>query len=158
MHLVQGTPVLTRVTVAGNTSSNLMGGVSWFASGSPTALLALDSCAVTGNNALLNYGGIGITDAGLAASSVTLQGSTACSNLPRPNIGGGRWTDLGGNTVCDCNGDLNLDGTVNGADLGLMLATWGPCSGNCAYDLNADGLVNGADLGLLLAAWGPCGG
>ena len=158
VHLVQGTPVLTRVTVAGNTSSNLMGGVSWFASGSPTALLALDSCAVTGNNALLSYGGIGITDAGLAASSVTLQGSTACSNLPRPNIGGGRWTDLGGNTVCDCNGDLNLDGTVNGADLGLMLATWGPCSGNCAYDLNADGLVNGADLGLLLAAWGPCGG
>ena len=26
----------------------------------------------------------------------------------------------------------------------------------CSSDLNRDGLVNGADLGVLLAAWGPC--
>lgn len=49
--------------------------------------------------------------------------------------------------------DLNCDGTVNGADLGLMLAAWGPCSG-CPEDLNGDGQVNGADLGLMLADWG----
>ena len=48
--------------------------------------------------------------------------------------------------------DLNGDGLVDGADLGLMLAAWGSCSG-CDADLNEDGLVNGADLGLLLAAW-----
>ncbi len=48
--------------------------------------------------------------------------------------------------------DLNDDGLVNGADLGLMLADWGSCGG-CGADLNGDGLVNGADLGLLLADW-----
>ena len=26
----------------------------------------------------------------------------------------------------------------------------------CLSDLNGDGIVNGADLGLLLGAWGPC--
>ena len=47
-------------------------------------------------------------------------------------------------------GDLNGDGQVNGADLGLMLAAWGTSGPG---DLNSDGVVNGADLGLLLAAW-----
>lgn len=49
-------------------------------------------------------------------------------------------------------GDLTGDGFVNGADLGLLLVDWGPCSG-CPGDLNDDGFVNGADLGLLLVAW-----
>ena len=56
-----------------------------------------------------------------------------------------------------CLGDLNLDGVVNGADLGLLLGAWGPCSSSpCTGDLNTDGVVNGADLGLLLGAWGAC--
>jgi hypothetical protein len=49
--------------------------------------------------------------------------------------------------------DFNGDGVVNGADLGLLLAAWGPCTG-CSEDLNGDGQVNGADLGLMLADWG----
>jgi hypothetical protein len=56
-----------------------------------------------------------------------------------------------------CPADLNNDGQVNGADLGLLLGAWGPCAGTpCLGDLNLDGVVNGADLGLLLGAWGPC--
>ncbi len=47
--------------------------------------------------------------------------------------------------------DLNADGQVNGADLGLVLAAWG--SADAAADLDGDGTVNGSDLGLLLAAW-----
>ena len=54
-----------------------------------------------------------------------------------------------------CLGDFNGDGQVNGADLGLMIAAWGSCSG-CPEDLNGDGLVNGADLGLMIAGWGAC--
>lgn len=54
--------------------------------------------------------------------------------------------------------DFNFDGTVDGADLGLLLSKWK--SDDCQYDLNHDGIVNGdvdgGDLGLLLAAWGPC--
>ncbi len=48
-------------------------------------------------------------------------------------------------------GDLNQDGRVDGADLGILLAAWG--TGGAA-DLNQDGTVNGADLGILLANWG----
>ncbi len=47
--------------------------------------------------------------------------------------------------------DINADGVVNGADLGLLLAAWE--SADPAADLNGDGTVDGADLGLLLAAW-----
>jgi hypothetical protein len=57
--------------------------------------------------------------------------------------------------VVECVGDLNGDGMVNGADVGLMLAGWGTCR-NCAADLNHDGEINGADLGLLLSSWGSC--
>lgn len=50
-------------------------------------------------------------------------------------------------------GDLNGDGVVNGADLGLLLAQWGPCAASCGADFNGDGIVDGADLGALLGAW-----
>ena len=56
-----------------------------------------------------------------------------------------------------CPGDLDGDGSVGGADLGLLLGAWGACPGTpCLGDLNLDGEVNGADLGLLLGQWGPC--
>lgn len=54
-----------------------------------------------------------------------------------------------------CAGDLNGDGTVNGADFGLLLAEWGEAP-STRKDLNCDGTVNGSDVGLLLAAWGDC--
>jgi len=46
--------------------------------------------------------------------------------------------------------DINGDGSVDGSDLGLLLAGWGTSS----PDLNGDGSVDGSDLGLLLATWG----
>ena len=52
-----------------------------------------------------------------------------------------------------CLGDLNGDGSVDGADMGLLLAGW---STNGVGDLNGDGMIDGADVGLLLAYWGPC--
>jgi len=48
--------------------------------------------------------------------------------------------------------DLNGDGVIDGADLGILLDAWGPCVG-CPADLNGDGVVDGADLGILLSAW-----
>ena len=56
-----------------------------------------------------------------------------------------------------CPGDLDHDGEVGGADIGLLLSNWGPCDSACLYDLNNDDKVNGGDLGLLLSGWGPCG-
>lgn len=54
---------------------------------------------------------------------------------------------------CDCLGDLNNDGKVDGADLGLLLAGWGQSG---STDLNNNGTTDGSDLGLLLGAWGDC--
>jgi probable HAF family extracellular repeat protein len=53
--------------------------------------------------------------------------------------------------MIDLPGDLNGDGLINGADLGLLLVAWD--STNPPADLNNDGIVNGGDLGLLLVAW-----
>lgn len=52
-----------------------------------------------------------------------------------------------------CAADLNSDGAVDGADLGMLLGNWG---GAGTGDLDGSGLVDGADLGRLLGAWGPC--
>lgn len=48
--------------------------------------------------------------------------------------------------------DINGDGVVDGADLGLLLGDWGGTSA----DLDGDGVVDGADLGVLLGSWGDC--
>jgi hypothetical protein len=37
-----------------------------------------------------------------------------------------------------------------------LLSQWGPANANTASDMNRDGKVDGADLGHLLASWGPC--
>ncbi len=61
--------------------------------------------------------------------------------------------------TCECIGDIYVDRAINGADLGALLAYWGPttsAAASRACDLNGDGVVNGSDLGVLLAYWGPC--
>ena len=63
----------------------------------------------------------------------------------------------GNRTPDDCElrwGDLNLDGQVDGSDLGGLLSQWGLADAPYG-DLDGDGIVNGADLGLLLSRWGP---
>ena len=65
-----------------------------------------------------------------------------------------------------CFGDLNDDGVVNGADMGLLFVAWGECpeTGDCAADwgceadLNFDGWVDAADLGMILSCWGTFSG
>jgi hypothetical protein len=54
-----------------------------------------------------------------------------------------------------CPADLDGDGSVNGADLAALLATWGLPG---VADLDGSGAVDGADLATLLASWGACGG
>ncbi|MHC4834101.1 MAG: hypothetical protein ACYTFH_09485 [Planctomycetota bacterium] len=52
-----------------------------------------------------------------------------------------------------CTGDLNGDGKVDGADLGILLANWGKPG---ATDLDGNGTTDGADQAILMGAWGPC--
>lgn len=56
--------------------------------------------------------------------------------------------------VYDCVGDVNLDETVDAADLALLLGAWGT-TGDLG-DVNQDSTVDGADLAALLGAWGRC--
>ena len=50
-------------------------------------------------------------------------------------------------------GDLNCDGRVNQADLGLVLADFG-CMTFCPSDVDGDGDVDQSDLAIVLAAFG----
>ncbi|MBL9119268.1 MAG: hypothetical protein JNL80_05055 [Phycisphaerae bacterium] len=56
---------------------------------------------------------------------------------------------------CDeaCPADLNDDGTVNGADLAILLGAWATTGPG---DLTGNGVVDAADLAVLLGAFGPC--
>ena len=42
-----------------------------------------------------------------------------------------------------CVGDLDGDGVINGADLGLFLSAWGNCNEDCPADLDGNGSVAG---------------
>ena len=72
-------------------------------------------------------------------------------------IAGNAGFDKNGNGRLDtcelARGDLNLDGTVNAADLALLLNFWGFVNPPVG-DLNGDGSVGGADLAALLNNWG----
>lgn len=48
--------------------------------------------------------------------------------------------------------DLDCDGSVNAADLSILLASWGKCP-NCAADIDGDGVVGATDLATLLTSW-----
>jgi len=52
-----------------------------------------------------------------------------------------------------CVADLDGNGTVDGGDLGALLAAWG---GTGAGDLDTNGIIDGGDLGVMLASWGAC--
>jgi hypothetical protein len=54
--------------------------------------------------------------------------------------------------------DVNDDDIVDGADLGLLLLSWGTCprgsdGEDCPADLDWSGSVDGSDLGALLLEW-----
>ena len=48
-------------------------------------------------------------------------------------------------------GDLDGNGTIDGADLGILLSAFGTTEPGA--DLDGSGSVDGGDLGALLAAW-----
>ena len=62
----------------------------------------------------------------------------------------------GSSSFADCAADLNQSGSVDAADLGLLVVDWGDCGKSCIADLDGDGAVDSADLGLMISAWGSC--
>ncbi len=53
-----------------------------------------------------------------------------------------------------CLGDLDGDGVVDSADLGILLLNWGQT--NVLADLDCNGVVDGGDIGVLLLNFGAC--
>lgn len=52
-----------------------------------------------------------------------------------------------------CLADLDANGTVDAADLAVLLGAWGTSD---PADFDSDGIVGGSDLAILLGAWGGC--
>ncbi|MBL9149434.1 MAG: hypothetical protein JNM94_12155 [Phycisphaerae bacterium] len=63
------------------------------------------------------------------------------------------WEEALGQPASACNADLDSNGMVDAADLGILLGQW---STSGSADLDGDGIVNGADLAAMLGAWGSC--
>ena len=59
-------------------------------------------------------------------------------------------------SACQCVGDVNFDGIVNGADISVLLGFWGLNGKPVAADINQDGQVDGTDLANVLGSWGEC--
>ena len=84
---------------------------------------------------------------------------TTCASLSQEICKGVGGTWQGVDTVCEtdtcgspCEGDINNDGNVDGADLAQVLGFWLQKGG----DLDGDGTTNGLDLAIVLGGWGPC--
>ncbi len=146
-----GASSIIGTVVQGNLAGTAGGGVAW---GGVGGSLNVSESIVAENISVLG-GGIWIQP-GLVG--LQLGDTEVCDN--EPDEISGDFVDLGGNDICVCNGDLNADGQIDGADLALLLGYWGECgNGNCVVaDLNADGVIGGADLAILLGSWGLCGG
>lgn len=86
--------------------------------------------------------------AGQLRARITSTASAAAS--PDNSVGHGMIDILAALSIAPA--DLDGNGIVDGADLGLLLSAWGECPG-CPADLTGDGMVDGADLGQMLSAW-----
>jgi hypothetical protein len=150
IHIVEGDSAIIDVEISSNGAA-IGGGLSIFPNASSSTIVS--GCTIQMNVATTAAGGLWVRP---GFDNVLLEDTTICNNFPDEISG--QFTDLGGNTLCLCPGDITGNGEVNGADLAELLAAWGPCvSGICQdADLNGDGLINGADLSILLSAWGPC--
>jgi hypothetical protein len=58
--------------------------------------------------------------------------------------------------ISECPADLDGSGSVDGADLAVVLGAWGATCSDCSADLTDDGAIDGADLAVLLGSWGAC--
>ena len=107
--------------------------------------------------------------AAIAAACVTMSALT----LPKPpsappaeitfNIDSTDTTDSSdssdttqSNLVSACVCDLNQDRTVDSADFGTLLGSFGTCQPGDPGDFNLDAAIDSSDLGTMLGNFGPC--
>ena len=122
--ILGGTPTLTECTFTNNSAARSGGGMYIWDSGSPI----LKDCRFCGNRDNSGFNSI---------SGEAIDGSSS------------------GNVMLEEGcvlGDINFDGVANLADR----TPFNNLIGVCDADINGDGQIDAADLGLLIAAWGIC--
>jgi predicted outer membrane repeat protein len=130
------------------------GALAYVSSGGATLLVSDGD--IRGNEATGTIGGVWVTPSQVA--SLSFRDTFLCENLDgNLNVTSG-WTDLGGNFLCACPGDLNNDGVADALDITIILGAWGPCPPGvfCVADTDFDGLVSATDMATVLGAWGAC--
>ncbi len=84
----------------------------------------------------------------LFAPTCALAAPTVCTlKLTGPDCPGGH---------CVLSADVNGDGVVDAADLGLVVKDWGSAAPGMAADVNHDGVVGCFDRAFVLGHWGSC--
>ena len=156
VHVVGGDSVLLGTVIRGNDALTIGGGLGVYPEdgvpdGEDGTTTTVTDCVIEENTCKQSGGGMWIRP---GYSTVFVEGTTICGN--EPDEVDGEFVDLGKNELCGCPGDVNFDGTVNGADISVLLGYWGTSGQPVSADVNRDGVVNGADLAELLGSWGPC--
>lgn len=102
-----------------------------------------------------SYKNYAVTAVAPAGTTTVRSRVSMIDGLVNPNGGGQAFVidDFTLVAAPGCPADLDGNGIVDGADLGILLANWNSAG---AGDLDGSGSVDGADLGTLLAAWGKC--
>ena len=104
------------------------------------------------NDATVSGGGIKSVGPGLSLFSVVV-----CSNSLSQIAG--KYLDLGENSIqmkCYCGSDFDGSGTVDVADLLIVVSGWGACDPGCLGDINGDGSIGTDDLLMVISSWGLC--
>ena len=104
----------------------------------PTQWLLIEFDADCNNDGIVDYGQI--LDGSLTDGNV--------NNIPD-------CCEVG--TACDCPGDTNRDGAIDGIDLATVLTRWAQSAAKFPdADCNRDGVIDGSDLAIVLGSWGAC--
>lgn len=175
-----GSPLVADAVIVGNEAAASGGGVAWFAGDHPMGLelvllesnlagiagaaawirsgytnLLLSDAAICGSGASPIAGGF--TEAGVVVIDAICDDCNENGVPDSWEVVAGLATDADGDgepDECRCPGDINGDGIVDGADIGLLLVQWN--TSDAAVDLNGDEVIDGADIGILLLHWGTC--
>ena len=134
----QGTPIgaKARVVIVDAATQNILWNSDWTLGQEPFETMATRTVRATS-----------VAGVYVAWQPIATSGAVGYGYAMTATVGGGS------------TGDLDGSGAVDGPDLAMLLAGWGPCPPAptpCIRDLTGDGAVDGRDLATLLAAWGPC--
>ena len=146
--------VIDGCTFSSNTAGT--GGGLWLDNGLPN----VTNCVISDNTATGHGGGLYATPMPGQLPNASLSGNTVCGNASsdagRTNV----WAlfEDGGNTICDCFGDVDGNGVSDTADISLTLLFFGGETDPefIQPDQDMNGTVNTGDVSLLLLNFGSC--